>query len=131
MSRRTDIIVALVNHIAQFTEISGTRGIKFLHEINSFPSFYIHPQLETRTHVSHGVRLAVITCEMRAYVYSDTLNDVEQTARLIETAVQTFAKQHLNLADECRVTSIRTDEGIMSPYGLVDLTLEILYRIEQ
>jgi hypothetical protein len=130
MSRRTDIITALVNHIATITGIAGIRGLRFLHEINSFPSFYVHPQLETRTHIAHGVRLAVITCEMRAYVYSDRLNDVEDIARSIEHAVQTFPRLHLTLVDECRVTTLRTDEGVMSPYGIVDLTLEILYRIE-
>lgn len=130
MSRRTDLISALIAHISAVTGISGTRGIRFLHEINSFPHFYVHPQLETRTHISHGVRLAVITCEMRAYVYSDTLNEVERIARQIEQAVQTFPKQHLDLVDECRVTTLRTDEGVMAPYGLVDLTLEALYRIE-
>jgi hypothetical protein len=131
MSRRTSTMQALVAHIEHITGITGRRGLQFLHEINTFPSFYIHPRLETRTHISHGVKLAVITCDLRVYTYTDRLGSVELEARNVETAVQTFARQHLDLVDECRVISVRTDEGIMSPYGLVDMSIELLYRIEQ
>lgn len=130
MSRRTEILDALIHHITNNTSSQGIRGLRFLHEINDFPYFYVHPQSERRTHIAHGVKLGIISCDVRGYVYSDALSTVELFARTLETAIQTFAIQHLSLLDECRVTTLRTDEGLMHPYGLVDLTIEILYRIE-
>lgn len=130
MSRRTNIINSLIQHITNNTQTRGFRGLRFLHEVNDFPCFYVHPQSESRTHIAHEVKLAIISCDVRGYVYSDALNDTELFARTLETAIQTFAKTHLNLVDECRVTTLRTDEGLMHPYGIVDLTLDILYRIE-
>lgn len=129
-NRRTNIIQTLVNAIAIATGATGFRGLRFLHEINTFPSFYLHPRNESRTHISHGVRLAIISCDLRGYVYDDQLGNVELFARQVEETVNSFAKLHLNLVDECRVTTVRTDEGVMTPYGIIDLTLEILYRIE-
>jgi hypothetical protein len=126
MSKRTSIITTLISHIESQTSASGYRGLRFLHEINSFPAFYIHPEAETRIHISSDTRHAVISCSLRGYQHSDNLDDIEDFARTLEAAIDSFSS---TLVEEIRVTSLRTDEGLLEPYGVVDMRLEILYVV--
>jgi hypothetical protein len=104
--------------------------MRFLHEVNSFPAFYIHPQNESRVHEGAGEAYAIQSISVRGYQYSDQLDDIETFMRQIEVAIQTYAPTHRNLVDDARVVSVRTDEGTMAPYGIVDMQLEILYSID-
>jgi hypothetical protein len=129
MSKRLDIINALIAHIESVVGFSGSRGLRFLHEINSFPSFYIHPRNESRKHDGRGSRMAILSIDLRAYGWSDNLDYIEALARSLESAVSSFRPLHQSLVHEARVTSLRTDEGAMTPYCICDCSLEILYGI--
>ena len=129
MSQRTDILSTLISHIATSTASRGSRGMKFLHEVNSFPAFYIHPQNESRVHEGAGRAYAIQSLSIRGYQYSDNLDTIEAFMRGIETAVQTYAPAYANLVEDARVISVRTDEGTMAPYGIVDMQLEVLYSV--
>jgi hypothetical protein len=130
MSQRTSIMTTLVNHVATSTSSAGFRGMKFLHEVNSFPAFYIHPQNESRVHEGDGGAYAVCAISLRGYQYSDQLDAIEQFMRDLEVAVQSYAPAYASLVDEARVVSVRTDEGTMAPYGIVDMQLEVLYSVD-
>jgi hypothetical protein len=130
MSQRTTILSTLIAHIATATASAGFRGMRFLHEINSFPAFYIHPQNESRVHEGDGGAYAVAAISIRGYQYSDQLDTIELFMRSIEVAIQTYAPANRNLVDDARVVSVRTDEGTMAPYGIVDMQLEVLYRVD-
>ena len=130
MSQRTTILSTLVNHIATATASAGFRGMRFLHEINSFPAFYVHPQNESRIPEGAGGAYAIAAISLRGYQYSDQLDDIELFMRDIETAIQSYASTYANLVDDARVLSLRTDEGTMAPYGIVDMQLEVLYSVD-
>lgn len=130
MSQRTVILQTLIDHIALHTDSVGYRGMRFLHEINSFPAFYIHPQNESRVHEGDASAYAVQSISIRGFQYSDQLDDIEQFMRDIETAIQSYAPAYPSLVEDARVVSVRTDEGVMAPYGIVDMQLEILYDID-
>ena len=129
MSKRSSILSTLINHIADATHASGFRGLRFLHEINSFPAFYIHPETEDRFHYGRGSRQAVCACSLRGFQWSDSLDDIEAFARALESAIMSYKASHRYLIDEIRVISLRTDEGLMNPYGIVDMQFEILYEV--
>jgi hypothetical protein len=129
MSKRLDIISALIAHIESTVGFSGSRGLRFLHEINSFPSFYIHPRNESRKHDGANSRMAIISLDLRAYGWHESLDYIEELARNLERAVNTFRPLHPHLVHEARVISLRTDEGAMTPYCICDCSLEILYGI--
>jgi hypothetical protein len=129
MSKRFDIINSLIAHIEASVGYSGFRGLRFLHEINSFPAFYIHPRNESRQHNGRGSRQAIISLDLRGYGWNDNLDYIEQLSRELETAVQTYAPLHKHLVHEARTISIRTDEGAMAPYCICDMSLQILYGI--
>jgi hypothetical protein len=130
MSQRTDILSTLVAHISASTASVGFRGMRFLHEVNSFPAFYIHPQNESRVHEGDGGAYAIAAISIRGYQYSDQLDDIEAFMRSIEESIQTYAPAHPSLVDDARVVSVRTDEGTMAPYGIVDMQFEVLYRVD-
>ena len=129
MSKRSQIIAALIDHISDSTSYTGFRGLRFLHEINTFPSFYVHPTNERRIHDSRNSRQAVLQLDIRGYGWSEGSSYIDELVRNIETSIQTFRSTHRSLLYEARVTSLRTDEGAMEPYCICDLTLEILYGI--
>ena len=128
MSQRTNLIADLITHIENSTDSTGHRGYRFLHEINSFPSFYIATNNERRIHRGAGTRYALVSCTVRGYCWGDTLDTVEAYARNIEQAIQTFRATN-TLVEEMRVTSLATDEGTMAPYGIVDIIVETLYEL--
>ena len=127
MSRRSIVVSSLISSIAETTGASGHRGMRFLHEVNSFPAFYVHAGSERRVHISDGVRYALLDVSIRGYQWSDDLDTIETFARNIETAVSSFYRSSRDIVEEARVVSLSTDEGVLSPYGAVDLSVTILY----
>lgn len=129
MSKRYDIIQSLIAHIESSVGYSGFRGLRFLHEINSFPAFYIHPRNESRQHNGAGSKQAIISLDLRSYSWSEGLDHIERLARDLEAAIQTYAPLHKPLVHEARTLSLRTDEGAMEPYCICDMSIQILYGI--
>lgn len=131
MSKRSQIINSLISHIEDSVGYAGFRGLRFLHEINSFPSFYVHPGNENRQHLGDGRKLAVLSIDIRGYGWSEGLSYIENLVRDLESAVDSFRDANLHLVHESRVTQLRTDEGAMEPYCICDMSLEILYSVER
>lgn len=129
MSKRSDIIATFIAHIESSTGYSGYRGLRFLHEINTFPSFYVHPRGESRKHDGRGAKLAILSLDVRGYGWSEGLSYIEELVRNLEIAAGTYLHTHRYLVHEARVTQLRTDEGAMEPYCICDMSVEILYGI--
>lgn len=127
MSKRSNIINLFIDHITTSTGYIGFRGLRFLHEINTFPAFYVHPRGESRQHNSSGTKLAIISLDVRGYGWAEGLAEIELIVRNLEHAIQQYAALHANLVHETRVISLRTDEGAMEPYCICDMSVEILY----
>ena len=48
-----------------------------------------------------------------------------------DDALETFTANNRALeVEESRVLEFRTDEGLFHPYGMADLTVQILYEVE-
>lgn len=129
MAKRSSVISSLISWIESSVGYSGNRGLRFLHEINSFPSFYVHPRNESRRHDGNGSKLAILQLDIRGYGWNDDISYIETLVRDLEAAIQTYRLAHLHLVHEARVTSLRTDEGAMAPYCICDMSVEILYGI--
>jgi hypothetical protein len=72
----------------------------------------------------------VVSYSLRGYEYSDDIGKFEQFMRAIEEAVQTYDLAYPSLVDDARVISVRTDEGTLAPYGIVDMQLQVLYSVD-
>lgn len=124
MTIRTQAVTQLITHLEQQLGCKGHRGLQLLHEINDFPQFYIHPGQERRVHIGRNERFGLIEADIRGYTYAD---DIEHFARSLETGIQSWSAPYI---DEARVVSLSTDEGLLKPYEVCDISAQILYRIE-
>jgi hypothetical protein len=135
MARRTQIIDGLVDHLAANTDAllsNVSKRFAYLHEVNDFPAITLTPQGEQRIHRGANNRQGLFSVFVRGYVYSeeDTIGTAEQLAKQIEEAADTFAADFRNReVEECRVISVRTDDGLMKPYGMCDVQIQILYEV--
>ena len=138
MARRTDIIEALVGHLGTNTDVHANnvyRTYKYMHDLNDFPAITFIPNREDRDHFGAGQVHGILAIQLRCYVYdgdtADIADECERLADQIEDAIDTFAAANRALGvEEARVATLRTDDGLMTPYGVADLQISILYRLE-
>lgn len=136
-TRRTQIVEALVSHFATNTTVledNITRNYHVLDEVNDFPAITMIPQNEVRDHRGAGRKIATLSLQIRAYAFdgdgSEIIGVTENLAEEIEEAIDTFANSNRQFeVEECRVTSLRTDEGLFAPYGIADLEAQIVYEV--
>lgn len=135
MARRTEIINALVDHLAANTDALPSNVIKryaYMHEVNDWPAITLVPQGEQRIHRGLDARQGLMTVFVRGYIYDaeDAMGAAETLADQIETAADTFAAAYRNReVEECRAITLRTDEGLFQPHGMCDVQLQILYEV--
>ena len=108
------------------------RGVKFLDEVNDFPAIYLAAGTEIRDFESLSLTVATLDVTIRAYVYGednsqsladDLLEDIEQVIYSLEDS-PTKGIQDIT------IESITVDEGLVEPYGLAEVNLQITYRLE-
>jgi hypothetical protein len=131
MSRRTDIITQLRTDLSTIAICSSI--LKTLDEINDFPYITFTPSSESRLHYGANLRWGTTLIQLRGYTYDtsiDAMTAAEQLARDIEQIVDAFRLAHTTLnVVQMRVQSITTDEGVMEPYGIADLSLNLTYEV--
>lgn len=138
MARRNDIVEAFVAHLGSNTDVlpaNVSRRFKYLDDVNDFPYITFVPRQESRDHYGSARKLAMIAIDLRIYVYDGDTDDIasecERLADQVEAAVDTFAATYPQYEiEEARVATLRTDDGLMTPYGIADLQLSILYEVE-
>ena len=145
MTKRTQITKALVE---QFKAIDGTgpyitnlygnayAKLKFWDEIQDFPSVYVTPGSETREYLPGDFAWGYINLAVKAYVRSED-SAQEQLEQLLEdlercvdsNRVLVYDTQNNLETTEILVLSITTDEGLLVPYGVGELNLQVRYAI--
>jgi len=136
MARRTQIVDALVDHLAANTDALPSNVIKrfaYMHEVNDFPAITLVPRREQRTHRGVGRIHAITEVMVRGYIHDgdDAIGAADTLADQIETAVDTFSDTYPQFAvEEARCVAVSTDDGLYRPYGLTDVTIQILYDVE-
>jgi len=129
MTKRNEILNSLVEALGIIAPCF--RNYRYLNDVNDFPSICIGgTPLVDYTHYGAGQRLLTMQQLIRGYVLTaeeDSIDDSEELARLIEVAVDDFAKS-VDGVYSARVTQISTDEGLLSPYGVCDVQIEISYE---
>lgn len=147
-NRRTEIVQFLVSH---FKEIDGDvspydiayqfnqnvfgnvyRKIKFLDEVNDFPSIYLSAGTEIRNFQSENLTVATLTVTIRAYVYGE-----DNSQQLADDLVQDIEHIVYSIGDnpemgilDITIENITQDEGLSFPYGIADVELSVVYRLE-
>jgi hypothetical protein len=143
-TRRQSIVNALVE---QLQRIDGTGDflsnvynnvsprLKFWDEVDNYPSIHINAGSETRAYQGAGYKDRFLNITVRAYVKEEDAVDaldrlledietiLEENSRLSyfdKTGVQQYTKQ-------ISIISIDTDEGVLEPYGVAELRIQVHY----
>ena len=144
-SRRSDIIDLLVTELKKIdggtsdfdlsytfnTDLSNNveRKIRFLDEVNDFPSLYIAAGTEIRDFNSQNLTNATLDATIRAYVFSedesqDKMDDLIQD---IEHVIYRIGDNSDKGIQEISISNISADEGLFTPYGLSEIEVIIDY----
>jgi hypothetical protein len=107
------------------------RKLKFLDEVNDFPAIYVSAGTEIRNFNSKDLTVATLDVTIRAYVYGednsqsladDLVQDIEHVIYSLED------KSDIGIQD-ITIDNISTDEGLATPYGLAEIELTTVYRL--
>jgi hypothetical protein len=142
MSKRTSIVTALVNKLRTIdgtgtfnTNIYGAAfgTLKFWDEVDNFPCVYLIAGTETREYHPSDFTWAYLNLALRVYTKgenaSDQLEDVlEDIEQVINSNRQLVYDDLGNSTTEILVTSIVTDEGLLAPYAIAEVNLQIRYQ---
>ena len=147
-SRRKEIIEFLVT---QVKEIDGAasgfdssytynvnvfnnvfRKLKFLDELNDFRGIYISAGTENRDFNSQNLTTATLDATIRIYVYGedDAQSQVDDLLQDVEHVIYNLGDNPDKGILDITISNISTDEGLVTPYGLGEIELEILYILE-
>ena len=143
-SRRQSIINALVT---QLKTIDGSGSflsnvynnvhprLKFWDEVDEFPSIHLNAGSETREYQGGGYKDRFLSVTVRIYVQEENavdaldklLEDVETVIENNSRLAYTDRQNNTNYTQQITVVSIDTDEGVLEPYGVGEILVEVRY----
>lgn len=142
MSRRTSIITALSEKLKQIDGTNYTSNIynnaypklKFWDECNDFPAVYMSPGSEQREYLPGGFTWAYLGISVKLYCKGE--NATEQLEQLLEDVESVVDANRVLVYDtvnnyettEILVSSITTDEGLLAPYAVGEINLQVRYQ---
>jgi len=106
-------------------------GLKFLDQINDFPSIYIQAGQEVYNYDSKTATIGVLELMIRVYAYEE--NGIHALEDIVDDVVHVL--ERINFSQDhriinCRVISVDTDNGLLDPYGLGEVSVEVTYDVE-
>lgn len=143
-TRRLAIIDALV---AKIKEIDGTAPFRtnvyenvsprllFWDEVETFPAVHFSAGSETREYQGGGYKDRFLSVTVRCYVNEEDavsalealLEDVETVLEANSRLAYTDRDGNTQYTHQITIISLDTDEGVLEPYGVGELLLEVRY----
>jgi len=144
MSRRTSILKALTEKLKlidgntpyQINLFNNAYPkLKFWDEVNDFPCVYATPGSETREYLGSDFTWAWLGVSLKVYCKGeDAQQQLEYLLEDIEAVVhdnrvlQYDAEKNYETT-EILVVSITTDEGLLAPYAVGEINLQVRYAL--
>ena len=144
MSRRTSIVKALVEKLKLIdgtgsykTDIANAAFpfLKFWDEVNNFPSIYCTAGSEAREYMPSNFTWGYLALSLKIYCKGDDAqqlleNLLEDVENLIDANRVLVYDADLGYeTTEILLTSITTDEGLLVPYAIGEINLQVRYAI--
>lgn len=144
MSKRTSIVKALVEKLKL---INGTGSyttdlasavfpyLKFWDEVNNFPSIYCTAGSEAREYLPNDFAWGYLGLSLKIYCKGDDaqqlLEDLLEDVETLIDANRVLVYDATNGYEttEILITSITTDEGLLIPYAIGEINLQVRYQI--
>jgi hypothetical protein len=144
MSRRTSIVKALAQKLKS---IDGTNSFKsnlsgnayaymrFWDEVNDFPAVYMSNGTEVREYHPGGFAWGFLNVSLKIYtkgeesaqLLEDLLEDIEDVINANRDLV--YDNETGLETTEILITSITTDEGLLAPYAIGEMNLQVRYAV--
>ena len=143
-TRRLGIVNAIVEKLKEIdgngdfnTNVYGNvhPRLKFWDEVQEFPAIHLNAGSETREYQSGGYKDRFLSVTVRVYVQDhDAVAALDELLEDIETVIETNSRlEYTNRrgdtehTQQITVVGITTDEGVLEPLGVGELTLEVRY----
>jgi len=105
------------------------RRLKFLDEINDFPSVYLQAGTENRIYDSKGLTTSTLDIMLRVYIHTETaVEELESTMQDIEFVIYNMDTEKYGMMD-VQVSTMSTDEGLLDPYGIGEVVVTVQYDV--
>ena len=145
MSKRTSIIKALCEKLklidgnAPYSSNifnNAYAKLKFWDEVQDFPSIYATPGSETREYLPGNFTWAYLGVSLKVYCKGEDAQ--EQLELLLEDVETVIDANRVLVYDEVNhyetteilVASITTDEGLLAPYAVGEINLQVRYALQ-
>ena len=143
-TRRQGIVDALVTKLKQI-DGSGAYHIdlaeqvepklKFWDEVDEVPALHLNAGRETREYLTAGIKNRFLTITIRCYVNEENAVDaldalLEDVETVLEDNSSTTYTDKLGVTQtiqQITIFSIETDEGVLEPLGVGEITIEVRY----
>ncbi len=146
MSRRASIVKALVAKLQTISQDAGYQTdlaeaafpfLKFWDEVNNFPSIYCTAGSEAREYLPSDFAWGYLALSLKVYCKGDDsqqllenlLEDIEKCVDANRVLV--YDETNGYETTEILITSITTDEGLLVPYAIGEINLQVRYEIMQ
>ena len=145
MSRRTSIVKAITAKINEVLDGSppynfnlygmAEAKLKFWDECNGFPAVFVTPGTEMREYLPADFTWGFLGVCFKVYVKGDDASEQLETLldvleRVIDAnRVLVYDTENNYETTEILIQSITTDEGLLHPYGVGEINLQVRYQI--
>lgn len=144
MSRRASIVKALVEKLKVINTDAGYKTdlaeaafpfLKFWDEVNNFPSIYCTAGSEAREYMPSNFTWGFLGLSLKVYCKGDDSQQLlENLLEDIETVIDANRVLEYDSTNgyettEILITSITTDEGLLVPYAIGEINLQVRYQI--
>ena len=143
-TRRSAIVDALVTELKKINQTGAFLTdvydnvhprLKFWDEVDTFPAIHLNAGSESREYQGGGYKDRYLTVTIRCYVKeTDAVEALDKLLEDVETVVETNGRlaytdrqgnQQFTL--DILVISIETDEGVLEPFGVGEMQLQVHY----
>ena len=105
-------------------------GVKYLDEINDFPSVYVTSNIERRKYETNGNTQGIVFTVIRCYVMCD---DTEvQLSNIFQDIVHILYNMQVPneyTSLDITIDTTLTDSGLLEPYGMAEIFLSSRFEI--
>ena len=143
-TRRQGIVNALVSKLKLIDGHSTYRSnlnnnvsprLKFWDEVEDYPAVHLSAGSETREYQTGGYKDRFLSITIRCYVNEvDAVTAVETLLEDVETVIEENSRLAFKDKDgatqytqQITVIGIDTDEGVLEPYGVAEMQIEVRY----
>ena len=143
-TRRIGILNALVEKLKTIDGVGKFRSdlgdnvsprLKFWDEVEEFPAVHLNSGSETREYQGGGYKDRFLAVTVRCYVQDeDAILALDDLLEDVETVLEENSRLEYKDRDgstqytqQITIISIDTDEGVLEPLGVGEMTIEVRY----